>query len=92
MVSYGYVLVGLFISMYCLFKQEEHQKGLLVVEVMERERFEEAFREMSEENMAIAELGRIAISSLDIHEAFVLFLIQMHRQMHRLVKFDESKY
>lgn len=90
-VSYLCVLTGLLTSMYSLFRQADENAHILFKnneelrnQVILREQSEDVQRELSRENDALAEIGRIVNSSLDIEEVFERTV----QQVRKLIPFD----
>ncbi|MDP6513570.1 MAG: GAF domain-containing protein [SAR202 cluster bacterium] len=90
-ITYLCVLAGLLISMHSLFRRADESAQALLKktndltdEVALRERAEAVHRELSRENDALAEIGRIVNSSLDINEVFE----RTGQQVQKLIAFD----
>jgi hypothetical protein len=84
-VSYLFVLTGLMWNIYRMFRQSEYHEGLLRAEVLERQRGEEALARQAEESQLLAQIGRIASSSLDINEVYEAIA----EEILRLIPFDQ---
>jgi GAF domain-containing protein len=90
-ITYLCVLIGLLTSMYSLFRQADEGARTLLTKTNDltdqielREKAEAVQRDLSNENDALAEIGRIVNSSLDIDEVFE----RTGQQVRKLIPFD----
>ncbi|NWF91299.1 MAG: response regulator [Syntrophaceae bacterium] len=93
-ITFSFVSVGSFLSAYMVARDQErllHNQRTLSKEITERRRAEQAVqrseeeaRRLAQENAAMAEIGRIISSTLNIEEVYERFA----QEVRKLISFD----